>query len=221
MTKAADGRPVWRRACARCPLTGPDLRQHRRVLPSQVLTSLGLLLDLLGGTLLAVEAIRLPNLILLRDQVLPNARLFFESPRLYFDEEPSAAELERNQRRGFGHRNSWYVAFHFVTAIGAVALLEVARLQLGIGPSQLLAAWIWDWETNWRWLVLAASGCVLVLGLPFTLGCWVHRSAERLLEAFVAVLIRIERGTPSGATGITGAVLFATGFLLQLIAVWV
>ncbi len=71
----------------------------------KILTSVGLACDAIGGMLLAVEAIRLENLLVLRDRVLPAIRLSFESPRIFYGA-TSQKDLDLNRKRGFGGHES-------------------------------------------------------------------------------------------------------------------
>jgi hypothetical protein len=188
--------------------------------PSHIITSLGLLSDLIGGTLVAVEAVRLENLVRLHQVVLPAMRLTFESPLLWF-EGATYEDALINAKRGFGHRRGLFTAFHFLSALGFVAALELVRLRVGLGPQQWFGTLLWHWGSGWRWPTLVACLLGAIAVLPYSVGCWVHRGIGNAIDLFVRALIRVERGTPSGATGILGLVLLLSGFSLQLVGVWV
>src|SRR5664280_1694006 len=171
--------------------------------------------------LLAVEAIHLENLLTLRDEVLPKIRVSFESPLVAPAPPavPSQAERELNRRRGFGGRTKCFIAFHYIAGFALVLAVDAFRIRLGIGPSNIAWVALWRWGSGWWQLLVLYALVALTLAL-YTVGCWVHRSVERLLSLLVALLVAIERGTPSGATGITGAIALAIGFTLQLVGLW-
>ena len=167
-----------------------------------------------------MEAIRLKNLLILREEVLPAVGLFFESPHIYMGEVPSEAELELNRKRGFRGHLLAYVAFHLAIVISLVFVVETARIYFGIGATEPFFVSLIRWDSQWRWLVLVVSLVMFLLVLPFTVGCKAHEAAVWLVQRFVSVLVAIERGTPSGATGLAGALIFSVGSALQIIGVW-
>jgi hypothetical protein len=190
----------------------------------------GLSLDIVGASLLAVEAVKLENVRKLVDLLKNRALLPLESPLIVVPgQEKNAAVLEEvnsvdNRRRGFGGREALYIGAHVVAGWALVAAVlwivyilasRIFHYDLVERNSDFLAQWP-------VWIVVIAAALIFVITLPIVwlfLGEWViHGILERAVKGGMQLLVSIDRNTPNGTIGIIGFMFMFAGFVGQIAA---
>lgn len=182
----------------------------------------GLLLDICGGFLLAVEAIKLENIRILRDRYLQGLFTGLESPRFIMpdmDQETIDEILAKNPRRGFGNRDKLYIFAHVLAGCLPLALVQAILWSLNQDPVKWLALAIWHLPIIWRVSVIVVGAIWVIAGTYLAGELVIHQVIANGVRAVMATLEAIARNTPTGTTGIIGFILLFLGFLGQLTGV--
>lgn len=189
-------------------------------MPPYLWSVTGLILDIFGAGLLAVEAIKLDNLKRLRKILEQKVSLPLQSPKIYAGpDNDDSTEAEVNSRRGFGGRTSLYAALHLV--LGWLALLLI-----GWVFNTLFAFNLYVWITQQVGVlplvlqlpIYAVGGLILFGAIAYLLGEIVlHGLIEKSVDTILKTLDSIDRNTPRGTTGIIGFSLLFLGFMGQIV----
>jgi hypothetical protein len=171
----------------------------------------GLILELLGGFLVSVEAIKLQNLRKLRDRLFSPLHDFTVSPSVHWV--PGAAPPPSKTWKD-RHPFVWFFATHFLGGALGVVICVTALESAGIDARSFIISW----------LPRSVPG-VTAAALPIALGVLAVGEAAHFLSICLSnvpirLLDAIERKTPEGTIGILGFVALAAGFLLQFYATW-
>ena len=185
---------------------------------SQYISAVGLLMDIAGAFLLAAEAIKIPNLLTLRDKFVSRFSEEIKSPPIYFVDDDGRRRVAAIDRRIFGNRHPMvFTALHYVAGAIVVALSEV----LSNGWLSMMTWHLVRAVLLWRWYfsapVLLISGLYLIVGGLWMLGEGVHVGLLKSVNGAVSVLSYIETNTESGTIGVIGFALLFVGFILQMI----
>jgi hypothetical protein len=173
----------------------------------------GLIFDICGAFLLAVEAIKLENLRKLKDRYLRNL-LISTTSRPWYD--PTVKyDFEELRRREFGGRLRLFTFLHYVPGPVLLATVELVGLAYGINPALGVATWIWHRSIIWRVVTIVIS-CWLLLLIFMGLGEMLHSLFTWTVSSAIKGLEAIDRNTPTGTIGILGFILLFLGFLGQL-----
>jgi hypothetical protein len=195
-------------------------------------TLIGLVLDLIGAFLLSVEAIKIRNLLLLRDRLLSPLRTSMLPPAA---DVPVPGEDVRVRELGLavsdpavGQQNvneepytltTWYNVlywgWHLGVPLAALGLAEYLRHRFGLFTDD----WIWVawWGLHPLARVGAAVAVVVLAGLfiltsIFTLSCSAHEAIARTVGAIVGWLSSLEQRVERGVIGVVGFLFMAAGF---------
>ncbi len=171
----------------------------------------GTAIEVAGTFLLAVEAIKLPNLRFVRDRILKVAALKVNPIIQFVDKETSetrAAEV-------------WIKSlFVFFIALGLSLFYAVLRLT-GNSVSD-----VWRVFSSvvpgpiWCDIVVAVPAVFVLLVLSSVGGTSVYTLVVVLLDGAIAMLSFIEKHTASGIVGILGFVTFLLGAMIKIYAYW-
>jgi hypothetical protein len=177
---------------------------------------LGLGLDIVGAFLVAVEAIKLENLRVLRDRVLRHLHALTLSPRLIVVDDagqpigpvPPPVPADRYPRL--------FMVLHNVAGLLVVVALNELLDGRVYRFLRAVAAWAWDqaWYLGGPLLVL-----LLVSGLGpglWLVGEFVHIGATKAVQIPIRLLDFIDSRTPDGTVGVLGFILLFAGFVLQM-----
>jgi hypothetical protein len=166
-----------------------------------VIMTVGLSCDVVGATLLGVEAVTLKNVRRLRDWLDERGHGFFRviNPQITLvDDVPPKSTRESLATTVTA--TAWLTGVLILGGAVSFGLYEVSR---SVGASSLTTLPIWA-------LVLASVGGVL---LALTLGTLVISAAESLLNFLLRLIELLDRHTPTGGVGILGVVLLVVGRL--------
>jgi hypothetical protein len=183
----------------------------------------GLTSDIIGASLLAVEAIKLENLRKLAEEIRLRVELPLQSPLFKpSDPESEVWEIPATELRamGFGHRDGLYTAAHIVSGwFGLVTIDLLVRATSSYDIAIGVNSWI---VARNLWLALALY---LLLAIFFGLAAsWligefiIHRLIGGSARGAIKLLSYIDRNTPNGTTGIIGFVFMFFGFVGQIVA---
>ena len=176
----------------------------------------GLIFDICGGFLLAVEAIKIENIRKLREHYLrglltrTTARPF-HNPTISY----SAADFDALRLREFGGRRRLFNLLHMVPGPALIVAIQLIGLAYGVNPATTIALWIWHMSLIWR-VVAIILGIWILSIVIFGLGEMLHSLFAFAVNTTIRVLEAIDRNTPTGTTGILGFVLLFLGFLGQI-----
>jgi hypothetical protein len=197
----------------------------------QYLTMIGLGFDIVGGFLVAVEAIKIENLRALRDRVLKRTNSYILGPRilkqdvLTFDSNPIARDdeccIENSQKKepedslpAMGCLP--LLILHVV--VGFTVLLLLNKLLDGMIYTKCLSA-----VSELSWLLQAGVLLlVIIIGIPLSgaIGSGIFSAFSVVLRSTMKAVDFIESETPTGTIGIIGFLLLALGFLFQFVATY-
>jgi hypothetical protein len=183
----------------------------------------GLTSDIIGASLLAVEAIKLENIRKLAERIRLQVEVPLKSP-LFEPTDPNSdiwkipgSEL---QAMGFGHRDWLYTAAHVVCGWVGLAIVD---LLIGTVTGHNFAALSNSWILSRPvWLTLILYALVLWIvgyGIAWLVGeVLLHRVIEGSVRTILRLLGYIDRKTPTGTVGIIGFIFMFFGFVGQLMA---
>jgi hypothetical protein len=172
------------------------------MLEREVVATIGLCLDIVGGLFVAVEAVKLQNLSRFR-KWLEGTRRFLPD----LSDAPASPEREHDED----------VGLRIIVVVGIVAWMITCRIYFGrfvyfyTGLGTGHAHISWHNFLVGTLLGLAVGAIVALASIAVVLP---------LLAIFVRGLESMEKNTPSGAVGIIGAGLLIAGFGLDLAATW-
>jgi hypothetical protein len=181
------------------------------------LTMLGLVLDIIGAFLVAVEAIKLENLRALREKVFRQAYRYTLSPRIRFvDSEAEPAPEHDDDTRPAERFVGVFMALHYLA--GFVALVLVNYLLGGrlLGWAVQGGAWLLNRPWYIAWPILLIAFVYIVVAGFWMVGELVHILMTKATAATIRLLEVIEARTPDGAVGIIGFLFLFAGFGCQL-----
>lgn len=171
--------------------------------------------EILGTFLLAVEAIKLPNLRKLRTELFEKALRPLD-PRVFVSESASDADIEKIKERVHGR-------FLLIFAVIGFPLMLVAAIAVEGSPSALWAA-VYSAITRpplWVTLVLVFLGAVFAFGISVIVGYVLYLLALSAFSFPVRTLNWIETHTDSGVIGILGFLLFLIGAIVHAYLNWI
>jgi hypothetical protein len=183
----------------------------------------GLVLDITGASLLAVEAIKLENLRKLAEGIRMRVELPLESP-LFMPEDPESEvwkiPTSELRARGFAGRHRLYTAAHiFAGWVGLFTVNMLIRAFTGYDVAERLNSWILSrsfWIAALLYLLL---GIVVGLWMSWLVGEGIiHGVAAGSIRGILRLLSFVDKKTPTGTTGIIGFVLMFCGFAGQIMA---
>lgn len=190
------------------------------------LAMLGLVFDLFGAFLLAVEAIKIHNVRALRERFIRPLLRHTRSPRIRVvtDREPAPPDDD-----AFDESPLWqgkaggaiFMGLHYVA--GALVLWGVDQLVDGKLSKCAVGATIWSADRPLYVSIPLAFMAFWFLGVAglWLLGEVVHISVTSLLRGLIACVDLIDLHTPDGSVGVLGFFLLATGFALQFLAAYI
>nr|NQU94405.1 hypothetical protein [Bacteroidota bacterium] len=178
----------------------------------RTLILLGTALEIAGTFLLAVEAIKLPNLQFFREKILKVATLKI-NPVIYFVDketpETKAGEI-------------W---FNTMLVFFIVLGLSIAYAGLRLSGHSLSNAWLRFASivpgSTWIDILVAIPTTFVLLVLASVVGTTAYTIPVIMLDGAIAVLSFIERHTASGVIGIFGFLFFFVGAAIMSYVSWV
>ncbi len=185
-------------------------------------TMIGLVLDIIGAFFVAVEAIKLENLRVLRERVFRSAYRYTLSPRIrrirVVDEETEATPPEAWEDGEIPSERyaGLFITLHYVA--GFFVLVLANQLFDGRLVAWLSQAGIWLWEKPLYFSIPLVLFALLFgggIGL-WGLGELVHMLITGTIKLPIRVLEFVEARTPDGTVGVLGFLLLVAGFSLQL-----
>jgi hypothetical protein len=186
---------------------------------------IGLLVDIAGGFLVAVEAIKIENLRVLRDRFLKRTNSYILGPRIapqqIMDDLNSGCNIESAKRN---ETNDSLPAMGCLTLLslhviaGLFPLFLIDKFTNGIVHTICLSEFS---KLNLSLRILIASIAV-ICGIPLfgAIGSGIFSSISFGLKSTMKAIDFIEAETPNGTTGIIGFLLLTLGFLLQFLATY-
>ena len=197
----------------------------------QHLTMIGLTLDIVGGFLVAVEAIKIENLRALRDRVLKRTNSYILGPQILTQgvltfygnriARDNKCHSENSQKKEPEESLPAMGCLPLLTlhvVVGFMVLLLLNKLMGGIIYTKCLSA-----VSELNWLLRAALLLlVIIIGVPLSgsIGSGVFSAFSVALRSTMKALDFIEAETPTGTIGIIGFLLLALGFLFQFVATY-
>jgi hypothetical protein len=179
----------------------------------------GLVVDIIGVSLLSVEAIKLENLRKLRDHFLKPLHEYSKPLAITFTEDGALPDPELRHRATWFDGMFWWLLTH--AGSGALTLWLIGmRLSARVAPA---FAWIAaHWHTTGllgRVLSMWIGGVLLLFAATW-IGEGYHYSIIWLTRRLVDVADFIDRRTPDGTIGLVGFFIVVVGFILQFLGTW-
>ncbi len=187
----------------------------------QHFSMIGLVLDVVGALLVAVEAIKIENFRAFRDRILKKMHSYTLSPRIVFvDKNGNRGIVNPDEVRPAESFAGLFMALHFVA--GFLVVVAANSVLDGLLYAYFLNAVGWFLDLRWYWqvpvlLFTSTFGVSLVF---WGLGEVVHVTLSSALTHSMKAIDLIEANTPTGTVGILGFVLLALGFLFQFIGTY-
>ena len=178
---------------------------------------LGLLLDIVGAFLVAVEAIKLENLRILRDRVLRRAHAYTLSPQITIVDSEGELLGPRPPSVPADRYPMLFIALHYVA--GMIMILLLDYLSDGRVFNVLIRSIMWAFDRPWyiTTVLLLLFFFFGGVGGLWILGELVHMSLTAGTRMSIRVLDAIDARTPDGTVGIFGFLLLFAGFVLQML----
>jgi hypothetical protein len=185
-------------------------------MPAYQVTMLGLVLDIIGGFLVAVEAIELKNLRILRERVFRTAYRYTLSPRIRVIPAAVKPRKRKDDDRPAERFVGVFMGLHYLA--GFLVLVVVNGLVGGRLLDWAVHGVLWLLQRPWYigWPVLVIGSLYLIVGGLWMLGELVHVLATKTTTFAIHVLEVIEVRTADGAVGIIGFAFLFAGFALQM-----
>ena len=184
------------------------------------LTVIGLSLGLIGGLLVAVEAITLEKIRAIRDRVFRPLHEGLIPPQLEWldDGRYLSHSNSRLSRWLFDPPVRWFVV-HLIFAISPVALilllLPSSAMHFAVAALERYASFFAS-AGLWLQVLLAIGSLWLGLFAVVSVGEFVHKALIFFARVPVTALTFIEERAPSGTIGLIGAALLIAGFVFQV-----
>lgn len=183
----------------------------------------GLSTDIVGGSLLAVEAIKLDNVRKLAHILQTKIREPLTSPIFRPDDDSPPLDIPEDELEamGFHHHTSLYVAAHFIGGWLLIGLIELIVFE---ASGFDMVGWLNDeildlpiWATV---LVYIVALWVALFVLGYLLGEFViHTLISGSVGLALKLFTFVDEKTPTGTTGIIGFLFLFAGFLGQIAGV--
>lgn len=187
----------------------------------QHFSMIGLILDVVGALLVAVEAIKIENFRAFRDRILKKAHSFTLSPRIVFVDKNGKREIvSPDEDRPAESFPGLFMALHFVAGFVVVIIANGALDGLLYAYFLKAVGWFLDLRWYWQVPVLLLTSTYGVFVVFWGLGEVVHVTLSSALNHSMKAIDLIEANTPSGTVGILGFLLLALGFLFQFIGTY-
>lgn len=184
-------------------------------------TILGLILDIIGGFLVSVEAIKLENLKVLRE------RFFSPIHSVTLPHQIVFVKHETPETKSSGRWLLIYFGLHLLSGAIVCATVFLGINSFFNGSPTIWQSLLWEWYWNQPGtLILLSSlliipiGCWFALIILFELGEMVHVALIWGTEIPIRLLDWVVTRTPTGTVGIIGFLLLFAGFLLQMLGTY-
>ena len=191
-------------------------------MPPFMFTVVGLVFDISGAFMLAIEAIKLERFRRLRDRFLSPIALAVESPRFRRPEDTdraihdSPAFYARNLERGFRGHLRLYTAAHYVAGSAVGIGLYLLLAGFGVRPQEGASWLIKHWPPEAAYPIIILLVAYFLLGVLWMFGEIIHMGASLLLRSVTRFIRFIEERTPDGTIGMIGFALLLLGFVGQM-----
>jgi hypothetical protein len=201
----------------------------------QYITMAGLVFDIVGGFLVAVEAIKIENLRTMRDRVLKRTNSYILGPRiirstnLVFPGEHTE-ELDKENLQKTLHEEPLPVigCLPLLTLHVLVGLVFLFLLYLLIKTLtndlifNVFLSRVAEINAIPKALMLPINiiSGLLMLGLSGAIGSGFFSAFSQLLQGVMKTIDFIEAKTPNGTIGIIGFTFLSLGFLFQFVATY-
>ncbi|MEU8209745.1 hypothetical protein AB0B85_11155 [Micromonospora sp. NPDC049044] len=188
---------------------------------------LGLMLDIIGGALLSVEAIKLENLRKLRGGILKQGRWILPPvitlPNPGIDSGEPSRPAEEADLRGTALSSlslAIYLGIHYLAGIVVSAVLYFVLRKFGFDLVNFIGQILSSASGMAKAAVFAGiivAGIFYAVSVLFILGELVHQLASAAWQASLWCLTTVDKSTPSGGVGMIGATLLLLGFIGQFL----
>ena len=197
----------------------------------QYLTMIGLGFDIVGGFLLAVEAIKIENLRVLRDRVLKRLNSYILGPRMVPTRNIFVDTIGKVQDKEYRLESSQNK--ERIESLPAMGCLPLLALHVLVGLITIilfvkcidsniytkLSSFLSELSLLSKLLVILL---ITIIGIPLSgaIGSGVFTALSFTINSIIKVIDFIDAKTPTGTIGIMGFFFLALGFLFQLVATY-